>query len=341
MAGTITHFWNGSILTVTSDSGTSSADLSGPTGCRGPQGRPGVIYDEEGNLVLGDIPSGEEVDSLTDRVEALEEKVDGNLDIDIDLTGYATEEYVNAKVAQAQLEGAGIDMSAYYTKSQVDAALENAKVAVDGTSITYNDSGEIQSYPCHKNITLGELYAEYEGSKTSDGSGSTGYIYNDVVGRNTFPTNVAQFVVKITFDGITYTDNATYTNGELKSNTNSTPFVKAKTGVLILNQDGTVTAFSVRAASTVVDVPGKINASALPIDGITIYMDENGLLKSSGMGSGDGNDQVDVTNYYTKSEINSLVYNRAESDYRYYTKAEIDSLLANIKNYPSSEEVEY
>ena len=42
MAGKITHSWNGTVLTVTSDSGTSSADLKGEKGdkgSRGPQGR--------------------------------------------------------------------------------------------------------------------------------------------------------------------------------------------------------------------------------------------------------------------------------------------------------------
>lgn len=38
MAGTITHQWNGTVLTITSDSGTSSANLKGDDGSRGPQG---------------------------------------------------------------------------------------------------------------------------------------------------------------------------------------------------------------------------------------------------------------------------------------------------------------
>ena len=44
MAGTIKHEWNGTILTITSDSGTSSADLrgvKGDTGSRGVRGLPG------------------------------------------------------------------------------------------------------------------------------------------------------------------------------------------------------------------------------------------------------------------------------------------------------------
>ena len=39
----ITHSWNGTVLTVTSDSGTSSADLKGDTGIRGPQGSAGAV----------------------------------------------------------------------------------------------------------------------------------------------------------------------------------------------------------------------------------------------------------------------------------------------------------
>lgn len=42
----ITHEWNGTVLTITSDSGTSSADLKGEkgdTGVRGPQGSKGEV----------------------------------------------------------------------------------------------------------------------------------------------------------------------------------------------------------------------------------------------------------------------------------------------------------
>lgn len=53
MAGTIEHQWNGTVLTITSDSGTSSADLKGEqgkAGIRGPQGRAGVILKEDGSV---------------------------------------------------------------------------------------------------------------------------------------------------------------------------------------------------------------------------------------------------------------------------------------------------
>lgn len=64
MAGTITHEWNGTILTITSDSGTSSCDLKGDQGdmgIRGAQGEPGVS-------ILNDVvvPTDEHINSLID-----------------------------------------------------------------------------------------------------------------------------------------------------------------------------------------------------------------------------------------------------------------------------------
>ena len=89
MAGTITHEWTGSILTITSDSGTSSCDLQGSKGDKGPrgaQGPAGVIVNPDGT---------------------------------IDTSAYATETYVNQKIAEVQT--GSVDLSNYYTKEQIDA----------------------------------------------------------------------------------------------------------------------------------------------------------------------------------------------------------------------------
>ena len=56
MAGTITHQWNGSVLTITSDSGTSSSDLKGAKGDDGPrgaQGAPGSSVAEDSQKLGG------------------------------------------------------------------------------------------------------------------------------------------------------------------------------------------------------------------------------------------------------------------------------------------------
>ena len=93
MAGTITHEFNGTILTITSDSGTSSCDLKGgkgDTGPRGAQGPAGVIVNPDGT---------------------------------IDMSQYATETYVNQKIAEIQT--GSVDLSNYYTKPETVSLLNN------------------------------------------------------------------------------------------------------------------------------------------------------------------------------------------------------------------------
>lgn len=45
-----------------------------------------------------------------------------------DLTGYATEEYVQKKIAEAELNEGEIDLSAYYTKTEVDSKFDNLNI---------------------------------------------------------------------------------------------------------------------------------------------------------------------------------------------------------------------
>ena len=81
MAGTITHEWNGTVLTVTSDSGTSSADLKGEKGdmgVRGPQGVAGGAA--------------------------------------VDLSDFYTKAEVDAKIASG---GGSVDMNNYMTRLEV------------------------------------------------------------------------------------------------------------------------------------------------------------------------------------------------------------------------------
>ena len=63
MSGTIKHQWNGTVLTITSDGGTSSCDLKGEkgdTGIRGPQGAQGVVdtsrvYTKDNPPTIGEV----------------------------------------------------------------------------------------------------------------------------------------------------------------------------------------------------------------------------------------------------------------------------------------------
>jgi hypothetical protein len=130
MAGTITHSWDGTVLTVTSDSGSSSMDLKGSrgdVGPRGAQGPAGISIGAEGTVDLTGYATEEYVNNQINNAE-----FNVNLDdyytksqvnaivanVEPDLTGYATETFVTNKIAEAQLsggEGGDIDLSGYRT----------------------------------------------------------------------------------------------------------------------------------------------------------------------------------------------------------------------------------
>lgn len=96
MAGTITHSWNGTILTITSDSGTSSCDLKGDKGdmgIRGCQGEPGIgIQGAKGEPGTNTPIKGVDYWTTEDKAEitagavvAVEEELNGALNAIIEL----------------------------------------------------------------------------------------------------------------------------------------------------------------------------------------------------------------------------------------------------------------
>jgi hypothetical protein len=87
----ITHSWNGTVLTITSDAGTSSADLKGDSGCRGPQGPAGIVYGEMGDIVLEGYATEQYVNDLLN-----------DIDVDVDLTDLYTKSEVDAKIVESE-----------------------------------------------------------------------------------------------------------------------------------------------------------------------------------------------------------------------------------------------
>lgn len=119
----IYHEWNGTVLTITSDSGTSSADLKGAKGDIGVRGAQGVrgrdgntniisVNGQTGAVILG----AEEVGALPSTT------------IIPSIDGLATEEFVVQKVTEAQMSGADVDLSAYYTKTETEALVSDAVI---------------------------------------------------------------------------------------------------------------------------------------------------------------------------------------------------------------------
>ena len=102
MAGEIKHSWTGTVLTITSDSGTSSCDLrgkQGDRGIRGPQGKAGVILNADGT---------------------------------VNMEGYATEAYVEDLFSTIEGGGVSVDLSNYYTKAEIDATIAELELSGGG-----------------------------------------------------------------------------------------------------------------------------------------------------------------------------------------------------------------
>lgn len=91
--------------------------------------------DEVDKLIPDDFATKSDIDVLNDAVAQVEELLDEKADV-TDLTGLATEEFVVKKIAEAELADQDVDLSAYYTKSEVDALIPDVSEFV--TNDTFN-----------------------------------------------------------------------------------------------------------------------------------------------------------------------------------------------------------
>lgn len=148
MAGTIEHYWNGTILTVISDSGTSSCDLKGiqgDTGPRGPQGPAGNIGLTGEQGIQGEVgpqgPQGEvDYSRLQEYLPLAGGSMTGGLAMGSNkitalakpenATDAANKQYVDETLANAITSGT-IDLSGYTTKEYVDTAVVGVQTQID------------------------------------------------------------------------------------------------------------------------------------------------------------------------------------------------------------------
>ena len=84
------------------------------------------------NFVNGETLTAEHLNHIEDGIVELEKQSGGN----VDLTGYATEEFVTNKIAEAELGGEEVDLSGYAQKSELPTKVSQLQ----------NDSGFITDY---------------------------------------------------------------------------------------------------------------------------------------------------------------------------------------------------
>ena len=157
MAGQIFHQWDGTILTITSDSGTSSCDLQGvegATGPRGPQGPAGAqglqgIQGPQGEQGIQGVPAEVDYTRLESYLALDGGTMTGGLAMGGNkITGVAKPEsatdaanksYVDETVANVVTSGI-VDLSGYTTKEYVDKGLEAVEQNFDDyATIEYVD----------------------------------------------------------------------------------------------------------------------------------------------------------------------------------------------------------
>ena len=120
----ITHKWNGTVLTITSDSGTSSADLKGEKGdkgCRGAQGKTGFTIGADGTIDTTGFATESYVDSV---IESSLEEIQTTVKQSVQ-TNEATADLVSLKDAN---DGGIINITAYGKTIQKEAPAPEAPV---------------------------------------------------------------------------------------------------------------------------------------------------------------------------------------------------------------------
>lgn len=102
----------------------------------------------------------------------------------VDLTGYATETYVQNKIAEASLSGGEIDLSGYATKDDLNTKADKSAIPTKVSQLT-NDKGYLTE---HQDISIkaDKTYVDTELAKKSNTSHT--HSYNDLTDKPTIPT---------------------------------------------------------------------------------------------------------------------------------------------------------
>lgn len=261
MSGTITHSWNGTVLTITSDSGTSSADLKGTkgdTGARGVRGLAGAdgitsVNGKKGDITLTAEDVGAEeagtAENVRTQIEAWVEDgylpltggtLTGNLTVNDNIYSKGTlVSQTNSYPSLTIQNASGANLAILYY-STTDGAYSNAVLRV------YSSASEYSSFIFGKDGSLNFGGRLYSGNYTIKGdSYPTLYFTNSNTSKSLayiqYQTNSGdygdlQIAVKNSSSGIAYftfknsgifvaPNDIIANGGVLKSSKNSSPSI--------------------------------------------------------------------------------------------------------------------
>ena len=173
MAGSITHSWNGTVLTITSDSGTSSADLKGTkgdTGARGVRGLAGAdgitsVNGKKGDITLTAADVGAAASSHTHSYLPLTGgTLTGSLTVNDNIYSKGTlVSQTNSYPSLTIQNASGANLAILYS-STTDGAYSNAVLRV------YSSASEYSSFIFGKDGSLNLGGRLYSGNYTIKGN---------------------------------------------------------------------------------------------------------------------------------------------------------------------------
>ena len=224
----------------------------------------------------------------------------------VDLTGYATESWVNEQIEKIDVTD---QLDNYYTKDEVDNAIEESEVDLTGF--------------CYKQILT---QAEYDALEKKDPQ--TIYIISDApsTGGDTIITGADIAILKYNHQTNVFDGDFNATLEAIKDTTKPfaiyLPFGTSEylQASYIMPAGTQIYAISdIYSSSRIVHYIFCINA-----DGSYTKQEENIALGGGSSGN------VDLTNYYTKSEVDEAIQNVEVDLTDYYTKDEVDDKVANV-----------
>lgn len=180
MAGTIKHEWNGTVLTITSDSGTSSADLKGEKGddgARGPQGKACSVATDTTHL--GGISAKEyALKTYVNAAAAAVNKLDNS---------YFPSAFVINQRGNTSYSGAIQYTIDRWKTSNANTTVETTEKGIKLTNTTSGSGGYLQQTLENPKTRLGKTYTL--AAMLEDGT----IVCNTATLPATFPSTITQY----------------------------------------------------------------------------------------------------------------------------------------------------